>query len=167
MAQVINTNERIQAFVQYIILFVVTVSLAIVAIYFNYQVPVKVNKVLKSEIAMHRNEDWQQRTLLTQIEEITKLMDSLKTSQSNEGYINNLIDQRMSYLANLNVNDSSINGRLSNLLEKTFLDYKLTLNALKTKSSENNELNRELNKCKDRSEDIQRDLDRADLRSKQ
>ena len=164
MAQVINANERIQAFTQYIVLFVITLSLAVGAIYFNYHAPVKVNKVLKNEIEMHRNQDWKQRTFVAQIEEITKLMDSLNNSESNTGYINNIIDQKITYLSTANVNDSSINGKLSNLMEKTFLDYKRTLKALKDKSSENIELNKEMKKCKDRSDEMLRDFDRVDRR---
>ncbi len=57
MQQVLNTNDRNTAFLKFLGFFVVTVVIVVVAVYFDYRLPTRENKVLLDEVNLQRQQD--------------------------------------------------------------------------------------------------------------
>lgn len=95
MQQILNSQDRNQAFLKFLLFFIITVILVITAIYFNYRVPVKDNKYLQNELEVQRMQDANQAKFVAKMEEAVDLLDSLDKPGTNidltAGLINSII----------------------------------------------------------------------------
>ena len=57
MLQILNSTERNQAFLKFLLFFLITVSLIVWAVYFNVNMPRKENVILKSEVNATRQQE--------------------------------------------------------------------------------------------------------------
>ena len=76
MAQVLNSRERTEAFLKFLIFFIVTVILIVAAIFFNFRMPVSENTMLLKERDIHSAQETNQRKFAEIVQEC-RLLSSL------------------------------------------------------------------------------------------
>jgi hypothetical protein len=103
-------------------LFLVTVSLTVGAVYFNYRLPVKVNSVLRQEIDVQREEQSHQQRFVNRMKEAKVYLDSLGKPGVNIGLADMQLTSKMTDLLNLQQKDSSLYGQMNQVIVGTFLE---------------------------------------------
>ncbi|MCC6599664.1 MAG: hypothetical protein IT223_03215 [Crocinitomicaceae bacterium] len=158
--EALNQPERSKALVKFIVIFSVTVLLAIVAIFFDFKVPAKKNKLLKEE----------NRNLQAQIslqEGVSAKMDSIEIYLgrmadpkfdfgTNEEFVNSYIAELKKY-----ENDSTSFGRMIKRSNSNYLQLKVLRKQLRetggSASERIKELEKELKKTEDELEDCEKE----------
>jgi hypothetical protein len=121
MQYILNKKERQQAFFQYLAFFLLAVGLIIVAIFFNYQIPGKVNSLLRDELATHRSIDIQQEKFIKRMNEAKLLLDSLKYGSGNQDLLNMQLTEKIMDLHNLQPGDSTAQGQVNKIVFELFM----------------------------------------------
>ncbi|MBC7903703.1 MAG: hypothetical protein H7Y27_09780 [Gemmatimonadaceae bacterium] len=83
MQQVLNIQDRTQAFLKFLIFFVITTLIVIGAIFYNYRLPSKENARLKQEVETNRLQESNQEKFLTEMQLAVILLDSIKADIPN------------------------------------------------------------------------------------
>jgi cell division protein FtsL len=126
MQTILNSKDRNQAFLKFLILFLVTVVLVVFAVYFDYRLPIRENKVFQEEISLQRQQDIDQQKFAAKMQEVIVLIDSMDKPGTNA---TNLASQFTGKLNDLNilqlkdntaygVIDKNITVKLSELYEE-------------------------------------------------
>ena len=122
MQQVLNANDRNKTFFQFLVLFLVTVMLVVGAVYFNYQMPGRINSMLQNEISMQQSEAQYQRKFVSRMQEARTYLDSMSKSGANANLLDMQLTERMTELLNLQQKDSSLYGQMNEAIIETFLE---------------------------------------------
>lgn len=124
MQQVLNSQQRNQAFLKFLLFFVLTTVLIISAIYFNFRVPVKENNYLQGKLDKQLKADAEQVKFVAKMDEVVMLLDSLnKTDQAEiiSGKLSRLIGE----MDDLKLNSGNIlYNKMNNAIVSKFLDLK-------------------------------------------
>jgi hypothetical protein len=113
MQQVLNSQERTQAFLKFLLFFLITVVLIIIAIFFNYRLPVRENKMLQEEVDVARTQEFYQQKFVRQMQAAVLLLDSLDKKNVNFEQINVQLGAKMNELNGLQQKDSSVYGQMN------------------------------------------------------
>jgi DNA repair ATPase RecN len=98
--QVLNKQERTTAFLWFLLFFVVTVGLFVLAVFFNYQVPVRENTELRKELGTFRKEETFQASFMQNLEKVKANLDSINMPNQNAIYMDQEIAKRLSDMHN-------------------------------------------------------------------
>lgn len=115
MQQVLNSRERNEAFLKFLLFFLVTVILVVVAVFFDYRLPDKEMDMLRNEVSVSRSGAAYQQQFITRVEDAYQYIDSAKKTGVNVNQINRMVDNKLSDLNTLQLKDSSTFARLNNL----------------------------------------------------
>ena len=157
MLQILNSTERNQAFLKFLLFFLITVSLIVWAVYFNVNMPRKENVILKSEVNATRQQESNQMLFLDEVEKTDVLIDSLGKPLTNYTQVELLIDEKVNRLSELRKSDNSTDAKLNQyLINYLALVKKMKKDArsLSADAGRVDELEQKLAQC-------QRDLDNA------
>jgi hypothetical protein len=110
MQQVLNANDRNQAFLKFLVFFVVTVVLVVVAIYFDFRLPVRENKVLLDEVNLQRQQDVDQAKFAGKMQECMVLLDSMDKGGVNAQQIELQLNGKLTDLNVLQLKDNTAYG---------------------------------------------------------
>lgn len=91
--QVLNKQERTSAFLWFLLFFVVTVGLFVLAVFFNFQVPARENSELHRQLATFRREQAFQADFLQKLEKVKTNLDSINMPNQNASYMDQVIAQ--------------------------------------------------------------------------
>jgi hypothetical protein len=116
-----NTKDRNQAFLKFLALFLVTVTIVIMAVYFDYRLPVRENKVLQEEVSLQRQQDADQQKFVAKMQEAQALLDSLDKPGVNAEQIGIQFSGKINDLSVLQSKDNTVYG----LMNKTII-YRLS-----------------------------------------
>jgi hypothetical protein len=116
MQQVLNSQERNQAFLKFLLFFLITVVLVIAAIFFNFRLPVRENKMLQSEVDVQRTQDVNQQKFVGSMQDAVLLLDSLDKKGVNFEQINLQLNSKMQELAVLQQKDNTIYGKMDKMI---------------------------------------------------
>lgn len=148
--EVLNKKERTNAFLLFLLMFVITVGILFVAVFFSYKLPWKENDVLRAENQKIRYEFLYQKKFIKELEQVDKLIDSLENTR--EGYffleqsINaDLIDIK-SEIPKDSLDDKSMYDNLI-LTYKKLMDAKRDLKQVENAKSEIDDLNEQLSEA--------------------
>ncbi len=130
MQQVLNSQERNQAFLKFLLFFLITVVLVIAAIFFNFRLPVRENKMLQSEVDIRRVQDVNQEKFAAKMQDVTHYLDSLKKSTANFEQIGLLVNSKLGELSVLQQNDLTIYGRIDKIIVTELYDLQQQITAL-------------------------------------
>src|ERR1700733_10967550 len=108
MQQILNSQERTQAFVKFLVFFLVTVALVMLAVFFNYHLPSRENKMLQDEVDVQRQQDANQQKFVNRMQEAIVLLDSLEVSNTNLEQINLQLNGKIGELAVLQQKDNTL-----------------------------------------------------------
>jgi Type VI secretion system, TssO len=110
MQQVLNANDRSQAFLKFLVFFVVTVVLVVVAVYFDFRLPVRENKVLLDEVNLQRQQDVDQAKFAGKMQECMVLLDSMDKGGVNAQQIELQLNGKLTDLNVLQLKDNTAYG---------------------------------------------------------
>jgi hypothetical protein len=110
MQQVLNANDRSQAFLKFLVFFVVTVVLVVVAVYFDFRLPVRENKVLLDEVNLQRQQDVDQAKFAGKMQECMVLLDSMDKAGVNAQQIELQLNGKLTDLNVLQLKDNTAYG---------------------------------------------------------
>ncbi len=142
--EILNKKERVSSFLLFLLMFVVTVGIIFVAVFFSYKLPWKENEILRAENQRIQYEFRYQKKFMQELEKIDVLIDSLDNTR--EGYffleqsINaDLIDIK-SDIPKDSLDDKSMYENLI-LTYKKFMDAKRDLKQVENAKTEIDDLN--------------------------
>jgi len=162
MQQVLNSKERNEAFLKFLVFFVVTLILVVVAVYFNFRLPVRENKMLQDEIETQRQQDMNQTKFVARMQEAIVLLDSLGKGGPNVDQINLQLNGKLAEIAGLQPKDNNLYGKMDKAIVEKFSELqsaKRTLSALQEKADKISAMEAELNTTKSQLIQANADLD--------
>ncbi|QJB35838.1 hypothetical protein HF324_32760 [Chitinophaga oryzae] len=98
--QVLNKQERTASFLWFLLFFVVTVALFVLAIFFNYQVPSRENASLRKELTAFRQEQAFQAEFLQKLDKVKHNLDSINLPNQNANYMDQVIAGSLAEMRN-------------------------------------------------------------------
>jgi hypothetical protein len=161
MSKPLNSKEHNQAFVKFLIFFLITLVMAVSAVYFNFQVPKKELAILRERSDLFRNQQMNQENYKRTLSDVLQVFNKLDSSNS-KAMVESELRPKLDVLRNaVNIEDSSntaekLNMTIFNLVNK-YKDAKFTLFDLKDYEQEISkykqkitELSGDLQDCRDR-----------------
>lgn len=162
MGHVLNSKERNLAFLKFVFFFLVTTVLVVLAVYFDYRLPLKDNAVLREKLRTYESQQYSQEEFLAVMESAKKLIDSM----GKQGQPNALLDQEIArqliLMKSPAYQEDSLYGTLNKGVFNICYDYnELCKRLLPAKDAldENNRLKTQLNDLQLRYDNTQRDLE--------
>src|SRR5688572_22615928 len=104
MQQIINSKERTQAYFKFLLFFVITMIVVILAIFFDFYTPTRENKLLKDEVYLQRRQEANQQKFVEKMNRTAILLDSLNISKSNTAELQSQIRGQIEDLQKLQEN---------------------------------------------------------------
>lgn len=98
--RVLNKRERTNAFLWFLLFFVVTVGLFVLAVFFNFQVPSRENAELRKQLSTFRTEEAFQVEFLQKLEKVRTNLDSINMPNQNANYLDQVIAQDLVNMRN-------------------------------------------------------------------
>src|ERR1700754_2726433 len=95
MSQILNLNERNQAFLKFLLFFLATILLVILAVYFDFRFPTRENKLFSEEIEVQRQVDLNQEKFVATLQDASALLDSLDKQGVNAVQVNLQLGQKL------------------------------------------------------------------------
>jgi hypothetical protein len=163
MQQVLNSQERNQAFLKFLLFFLVTVVLIITAVFFNFRLPVRENKMLQSEVDIQRTQDVSQQKFVGLMQDAVRLLDSLDKPGTNVEQINLQLNSKIHDLAGIEQNENTIYGKMDKIIIDKFVELqqaKKNLQDSKSNLSKQANVQSDLDKCQAQNIELQASLDR-------
>ena len=90
-----NSKERSASFIKFLVLFLVTVSMILVAVYFNFEIPEKENKLLREQAKVIDEEMEYQSNFFAEMQILKEMIDSLDVPGQNMSYQNSMISNQL------------------------------------------------------------------------
>jgi hypothetical protein len=162
MQQVLNSKERNEAFLKFLVFFLVTLILVVLAIYFNFRLPIRENKMLQDEIETQRQQDMLQSKFVAKMQEAVILLDSLGKGGPNADQVNLQLSGKLAELNGLQLKDNNLYGKMDKAIVEKFSDlqlWKKNLLNLQEKADKISTLEADLNTTKSQLIQAQSDLD--------
>ena len=136
MQQVLNSQERNQAFLKFLLFFLITVALIIAAIFFNFYLPVREKKMLQSEVDIQRVQDVNQERFATKLQDVAYYLDSMKKNTANYEQVGLIVNGKLGELSVLQQKDITIYGRIDKIIVEEMYDRQQEIKALHDQGTE-------------------------------
>lgn len=157
-----NSRERRISFLKFISLFVVTVAMILVAVYFNFKIPEKENEILRTQIKTISSENDYQSKFYSEMMILKEMIDTLGTPGQNISYENSLISAKIVELEkNIPTKSSSPVYDTHMAIAKLFVELqnaKLKMNTLEDSEMTIAEYKLAYENCKNALTQTERDL---------
>jgi len=98
--RVLNKRERTTAFLWFLLFFVVTTGLFVLAVFFNFQVPSRENSELRKQLSTFRQEEAFQTEFVQKMEKVKNNLDSINLPNQNANYMDQVIAQDLVNMRN-------------------------------------------------------------------
>jgi hypothetical protein len=167
MQQVLNRADRNQAFIKFLVFFLVTIILIIAAVFVNYRLPARENQRLREQAEVQRQQDNSEMRFITVMQDAVMLLDSMEKNGSQFDMLKNQLDGKAADLNKLEQNDNTAYGQLNKVIVLKLGELeekKVRLNDLSNQVSSSAGLKADLDRCKADMEALKRDND--NLRAK-
>ena len=158
MQQIMNSKERTQAYLKFLLFFVITVIVVVLAIYIDFYTPSRENKLLKDEVDLQRRQEANQLKFVNKMTRAISLLDSLNNSKNNTDQLRLQIGTQIEDLRKLQENagglyddlDKAVIENMSALIErkKTITDLEGSIQKYKD----------DLETCKNQGQQLQSQL---------
>lgn len=151
MVPALNNKERNKAFWKFILFFTISVVVIVMAVFVNFIVPSKENKILKEKAGKFQAHASAEEKFTAAIIETDKLLDSLDKPGVNEQYITQLINSKINEMTTLQNDNKDVAGKDDNVMLQVLLKYSQTkskLSKLGNASQELEQYKRDLQTCR-------------------
>lgn len=159
----LNKKERNTAFWKFLAFFLVTVILVITAVFINFQVPLKENRLLRAEYEKLNQEMEFQSRFANEIHEVEGILDSINREGQNVMYLEQLASTKLAAMKeSIPANDSLRQREMYDYVIQALLslqDNKRNLRSSNESRTLVNEYRENLERYKDALEQARRDLD--------
>lgn len=154
-----NNKERRNSILKFALLFLITVSIIVVALFFDFdRLPLKENELLRERKAMAEKEMEYQEEFSGSMEEIKALIDSLDVPGQNILYISQLVNSKIVDLQRtIPVEDSTYRYDMYNNIINSYLELK----EMKTKLTEYGEVDKRLKEYEEELDRVREELNIA------
>ncbi len=161
MQKPLNAKERNNAFLKFLLFLIITVAMICGAVYYNFDIPHKENRLLKEKVEQNRIQMMAQEKFTNKLVEVKQLMDSVGKPGVNTLYLNQLVSAKLKELTELQFIDSTVQAKMNRTVLSTYLDY----NKVKTEMVNMGDAPNMIADLRSRNEQLQRDNDqlRRDL----
>jgi hypothetical protein len=156
--QVLNKQERTTAFLWFLLFFVITVGLFLVAVFFNFQVPVRENAQLRKELGTFRKEQAFQADFVQNQERVKADLDSVNLPNQNAIYVEQEIVKSLSSMHNAIPKDVVTHYGLYD----NFVQMGLALQESKQQLRGLQDAQRTIAELKEKVQDLSTQLDRSE-----
>jgi hypothetical protein len=117
MQQVLNSKERNEAFLKFLVFFLVTVALVVLAVFFDYRLPISENKALQEEVSIHHQQEVSEAKFVAKMNEALQLQDSIEKGGVNVDQIDISLGAKLQEMEILRQKDDpSSYGRMNNII---------------------------------------------------
>lgn len=124
MQTVLNKKERDQAFLRFLLFFVITSVLLVTAVYFNFSIPFSENRRLQGSLALQNEMEMKQRAFVSSLSEALVLIDSLDKTPAMKDNLDILIKGKITTLSKLQTRDGSQYAAMNDVLIQRLLELK-------------------------------------------
>ncbi|ADV50992.1 hypothetical protein Celal_3743 [Cellulophaga algicola DSM 14237] len=124
--EILNKKERISAFLLFLLMFLVTIILLFVAVFFSYKLPWKENEVLRAENKKIQYEFMYQKQFIKELKRVDVLIDSLDKTKQGNIFLEQSINSDLVHIKD-DIPKDSLENR--NMYENLILTYKKLLDA--------------------------------------
>lgn len=143
MQHILNSSDRNQAFLKFILFFLLTTALILGAVYFNFQIPEKEKNFYKEEVYEQRKEDIEQQQFLSHMNQAKILLDSMNKSGTDIGEVEQQLNKELNALSNTRLNDTMY-IQLNDMITVSFRELKTAKKDRMKNDAEIHKLNEEL-----------------------
>jgi Type VI secretion system, TssO len=158
MAKPINVQEHNNAFLKFLIFFLITLAMAVSAIYFNFKIPNKELSILRERSDVLRNQQISQEKYKRTLNEVIQVFNKLDSSSS-KAMIESELTVKLDALRNAaSIEDSTSAQKLNQMvftLVNKYRDAKFSLYDLKGAEEEIAKRNNKIKELKTELEDCQ------------
>ncbi len=130
----LNTEERKKSFTSFLLFFLVTVVLIVVAVYFGMQIPFRQNEKLQAQVARYQQEQAFADNFSDMMTQTTILLDSVNKSGTQPTIVDGLISNNVKSLNASLVSDSSSNKQLYQNMVQSLVQLQLAKTGLRNSS---------------------------------
>ncbi|MBL3656751.1 type VI secretion system TssO [Fulvivirga sediminis] len=154
-----NSKDRRNSVIKFAVLFVFTVCVIVVTIFFDFDtLPAKENEVLRVQAKVIESEMEYQKEFSSQLIEIRGLIDSLDAPGQNIQYVNALLNAKIVDLQkSIPKEDSTFRYDMYSNIVKSYVD----LQAAKNKLKEYEEVDAQLEEYEEELERVNQELEQA------
>jgi Type VI secretion system, TssO len=152
MQQVLNTTERSQTFWKFLLFFIITIAVILLAVYFDFKMPIVENKKLKAEIADQREVNAEQEKFAVRVERVSSLLDSMEKNPADAEVISTKVDAAITDLNSLaffQETGISSSARIYNKVVDKLSKVKELLKKINGLNQQNSKLKEDLQRYKD------------------
>jgi uncharacterized ion transporter superfamily protein YfcC len=160
--EVLNKSERQKAFIAFLVAFTLIFIVMILAVTYNFYMPVAENKMLKSENELMKREYDYQTNFSVKIDSIRMTIDSINSPKVDNDFQQRLANVMVANLYQKIPKDTTENKKLySNIIlaYKNIIDYKKQIRSLTHNAHLIDSLNQSAKTYKEELEKVSRDLD--------
>lgn len=116
MQQVINGKDRTQAYLKFLLFFVITVVVVVLAVYFDFYTPGRENKLLKDEVYVQRRQEANQQKFIDKMLRAVSLLDSMDKSAKDALQLQPQVQNLINDMTGLQENSGTMFGQLNNTI---------------------------------------------------
>ncbi len=161
MLQILNSQERNQAFLKFIVFFLITVALIVAAIFFDYKMPVRENAVLHDKLNSHRQVEYNQQVFIERMQEALVLLDSLDKPGIVEAQVNMQLTAKLSNLSEHQGSTNTLMGKTNKVIVEKLILLQQAKQDLRKSAQNISTYETQLRNCKETLQDA-RDNNRFD-----
>ena len=124
MQKILNSKERNEAFLKFLLFFGITVALIIIAVYFNFRLPLKENSKLREKITLQTQEEMNQEKFTENMDKAMAYLDSLDKDPKNMESIDILLTGKIRDLATLQEKGYSPYAKMNKVIIERMIELK-------------------------------------------
>lgn len=124
MLQVLNSKERNEAFLKFLLFFLVTTGLLVLGVFFNYKLPLKENKKLLEQLTIQGQLEMKQQLFVQHMAQAMALLDSMDKAPANKDRIVIELDGKFRNMDDLKSTKGSIYASFNEAVIKNLMDLK-------------------------------------------
>jgi hypothetical protein len=162
MQKPLNSKARNEAFMKFLLFFLIAVIMVCGAVYFDFKVPRKENQLLKERAEQVHTQMLAQEKFTSTLVQVKSLIDSIGKPGVNSIYQSQLVSAKLKDLtAEQFISDSSMQARMNRAVLDVYLDY----NKVKSEMVTMGDAPTQIATLRSEKDQLQRDLDqlRRDL----
>lgn len=121
----LNSKQRINTFLIFLLLFLVTTSIIVLAVFFDFKVPQRENEMFRERNQQILTKENQVRAFAEQMEDVKSLIDSMTMPGINSDYMERLVSSELADMQGLlPPEDSTFRRRMYSNIIQTYLELK-------------------------------------------
>ena len=166
--EALNTKERNDAYASFLVFFLITIALLLLAVFFAYQVPFKENERMRSQLKRYDHETEFMNSFLVKMTETKGLLDSVNLPTAQAPVIDGKIAEQIKQMGSMVSGDSIRDKRVYENIIQTVIGLQDAKKLLRTSSATEtdlgsvqqqlNDLRMQLNLCEQQKTQMQTTL---------